>query len=279
VVVSKSIVLEAASGSNPIIDGGGGPGQVKVVHLTADRTRIRGFTIQNGGDFCASAGIYVSSDGNLVTDNRVINTHNKPGIAIASEYDQPPRTGNVISNNTIFGNGDGIHVAFSSRNTIKENIIRGNADDGIEMDGASANMIIANTICDNSTGIGIDGGVGQYALAQNNTIAGNTITNHLGNNGIRLTSSTRSNFIYNNYFADNGFNASDHGKNRWNVPMPWAIDELTGADKNIINGELFGGNYWDDYGGNDTDGDGLGDTQLPYTCGGKIQSVGAKPTT
>ena len=58
-----------------------------------------------------------------------------------------------------------------------------------------------------------------------------------------------------------------------------------GEDKNIINGEYFGGNYWSDYTGKD-DGtgttypdtnvanDGLGDTLLPYTCSGSIQNGG-----
>jgi hypothetical protein len=85
--------------------------------------------------------------------------------------------------------------------------------------------------------------------------------------GISLYRDSGNNLIYDNFF-DNTINAYDDGQNTWNITKTFA------DEGNIIGGPWLGGNYWSDYEGEDTDGDKLGDTLLPYNCSGKIKKGG-----
>jgi parallel beta-helix repeat protein len=110
------------------------------------------------------------------------------------------------------------------------------------------------------TGTGSDPYSGVALLtATSCTVTGNIMT---GNYFGLSTYNASGNTIYNNSFTGNVQNALDNGTNSWN------ITPVMGT--NVIGGTWLGGNYWDDYAGSDTTGDGLGDTALPHNNGGNI---------
>lgn len=63
------------------------------------------------------------------------------------------------------------------------------------------------------------------------------------------------NYIYDNFFS-NTYNAYSEFSNEWNISKT--------AGTNIIGGSWIAGNYWADYSGEDSSGDYIGDTNLPY---------------
>jgi parallel beta-helix repeat protein len=147
---------------------------------------------------------------------------------------------NSVNGNNVTSNGDGIVIApFSDNNSVIRNTIAANTGIGIQLFNSSDNSLIENDITDNWEGI-------MLILSPNNSIIGNTIAANggLGGGGIRLPYSSDNNTIYHNNFIENTSQAVLDSTNVWDDGYP------------------SGGNYWSDYNGTDSNGDGIGDT--PY---------------
>jgi parallel beta-helix repeat protein len=293
--VDKQLILRGndTGSGKPVVDADNTGSAITLSH---DGIVLDGFTAINACGY-PQAGILVASINNIIINNSVLN-NSYAGILL-----QPLSSSNTITGNTANSNHEGICLDHSSRNSLTSNTVNANHNYGIQLVTASNNTLTGNIVNSNNGGIllvlsnnnnNLTGntvsnnnhdGIYLYSSSNNtlvgnivsynyneifpppgislsfssyNTLTGNTVSNNYY--GIYLAISSN-NLIYNNYFS-NTQNAWDDGDNIWN------ITKTTGA--NIVGGLYLAGNYWSDYAGEDTDGDGLGNTLLPYNSAGNI---------
>lgn len=135
------------------------------------------------------------------------------------------------------------------------------------IDGARDTRILNNEISSNRyEGIMIQG------PTTNVEISGNFIKNN-GRTGIVARLASQKVPIYNNYFKNNKSSASENAI----LGLDWNIARSMGT--NIVGGPYTGGNFWDDYTGADLDGDGIGDTDIPYTANNDLIKGDFAPLT
>jgi parallel beta-helix repeat protein len=232
--------------------------------------------IRNNSITNSQFGMAIIGNNNLITENYINNVYNF-GIAVGSYGEHKSKDVNITDNFiTNIAQGDytlGFGIACNNVSNIKvcRNKIN-NTNYGIFFD----------IYCYNNYFFGNEIFESEYGIYLNRTFESTLIKNHLHNNnfagiilntsdynlvlgnklkynsiyGISISSSSNENLIFNNTFIGNFMNALDDGNlNQWD-------------NKSI-------GNYWDDYDGIDSNGDGIGD--IPYYILGTAGSIDSYP--
>ncbi|KKM03764.1 hypothetical protein LCGC14_1771160 [marine sediment metagenome] len=187
-----------------------------------------------------NAGIFLWNycDFNNITQNTVIG-NSYFGIWMLSGSDN-----NLINNNTVSDHAAGINIQSSDSNTVLNNTISLSTTEGIKIHvNTLGNIIKKNTIDNNQWGIHLVNN-GDTTDITENLIINNTAIGIFIEDG-----SCEINEVWLNYFINNLENAQDDSDSSDNS---WFKEGF--------------GNYWDDYGGNDENDDGIGD--VPHNITG-----------
>lgn len=189
-------------------------------------------------------------------------TSNSQGILLAYTRNS------TIEKVTVSNNWRGICLYGCDGNTIRENVVANNSQDGIALLFSTNNNITRNTVVSNE-------GSGIWLISSsNNWVRTNTFSESKWGSGIVLEDSSRHNWFIENTVGRNliavllGFD-EPHGNRMYHnnfVDDTNQVLDWTGfwIEMNTWDDGGGRGNYWSGYKGEDTDGDGIGDTSLPY---------------
>ena len=236
VVVNKSICL-IGEDSTPIISSNN---TEYTIYVSANNVTVNGFEIQNHE---LGWGIILNHTFNCNINRNTVNATLAILVNDGSE--------NCILNNSVVGGQvscvfDGLKMVDSSRNVVSRNCLSYYCHNALLMFNSSNNYIATNYIAGHLVPWPIT-----LTKSHNNSFSGNTVWPSFfkfGSGYMRFEESSDNVLYHNNFMPEPYINAT-------------SIDELS-MSNSWDNG--CEGNYWSNYNGTDLDGDGIGDTYLPW---------------
>jgi parallel beta-helix repeat protein len=208
------------------------------------------------------------SQDNIIINNTITEYNNEAySVGISLSYSNR----NYLSGNQLSNNYQGILIEYSTGNTFNDNKIMVQRfpshvsvteySFGVMLQASSNNWITSNSFVDCPKAVRIL--LSSYLnRIEDNTISGShyvgielaedanhnqIIANTLQNNGVGASfANSSNNLVYHNNFTDNSLQ----------------VTSLMADETNFFDNG-YEGNYWSNYNGTDTDGDGIGD--IPYT--------------